>query len=444
MKRNPLVLAAILLSVMVGGVIWYVAPRQLEPESPSPNQQKQPPLVRVEAVQEISIARSLVLTGEVVPTNAAVITSMKEGRIEFCPWREGDAVQSGETLVTIDRDVHRAEEQAAKAALELAQAKFDDLLAGARPEEIQKAEANLRSCRATLDEARQSYQRQAALIEKEFTSQDAVDKTRERMDVAEADLNAAEDTLAMLKKGPTDTQISVQKATSGEAAARLALAEAHLAECVITAPFDGIISKVHVRPGDTASVRAPLVEIFDPSSLVIRFAVPEEHAYSVERGMTSKISLDAMPGKSLAGKITRVYPELDPAMRTRTVEASLVDSFEIVPHSFARLNLELTHADGTLGVPVEAVLVSPEGQRIAFVVEDGKAVRREISVGIEDGAQVQVLSGLKAGDKIAVAGNEQLRPGMPVRVAGDQAGAKPGGQGGKVMQQPGARKGAQP
>lgn len=444
MKRKRFVLAAILLSILVGGVIWYMAPRQLEAESPSPNQQKQPPLVKVEPVQETSISRSLVLTGEVVPTNAVVITSMKEGRIEFCPWREGDAVQSGETLVTIDRDVHRAEVQSAKAVLELAQAKLDDLLAGTRPEEIQKAEANLRRCQATLEEARQSYERQAALIEKEFTSQDAVDKTRERMEVAEADLNAAEDTLAMLKKGPTDTQISVQKAAVGEAAARLALAEAHLAECVITAPFDGIISKVHVRPGDTASVRAALVDLYDPSSLVIRFSVPEEHAYSVERGMTVKVLLDAMSERTFAVEITRIYPELDAAMRTRTVEASLVDSVEMAPHSFARLTLEFTHADATLGIPVEAMVVSPDGQRFAYVVEDGKAVRRQLSVGIEDGARVQVLSGLKAGDKIAVAGNELLRPGMPVRVAGDQAGTKPGGQGGKGMQQPGARKGAQP
>ena len=164
-----------------------------------------PLLVEVEVVRRGEIVQHMELSGEVVATDSVVIAATKEGPIGYCPWREGDEVKGpvrkgetvipGEKLIEIDREVHRAEVQAAEAALAVARAKLADLKAGTRPEEVDKAQANVRRWQATLAEARASYQRQEQLIADEFTSQQSVGQARERMDVAQAELAAAQETL---------------------------------------------------------------------------------------------------------------------------------------------------------------------------------------------------------------------------------------------------------
>jgi len=247
------------------------------------------------------------------------------------------------------------------------------------------------------------------------------------MAIAKAELAAAGETLRMLKAGPTPTEIAVQSTAVQEADARLALAKAHLAECVITAPFDGTITKVYVRAGDLASAKAPLLEMFAPSSLVVRFAVPEAYAATVRPGLGMQVTLDAMPGQTFSAEVARVYPQLDQAMRTRTVEARLTEPVEPAPGMFARLSLELRKAKNAILVPAEAVLTTPTGGRVAFVVDKGKAHRRDVGLGIQGEQVVQIVGGVEAGERVVVAGHGALRDGQTVRIAGQagRGGGKP-------------------
>ncbi|MEF8942417.1 MAG: efflux RND transporter periplasmic adaptor subunit, partial [Desulfohalobiaceae bacterium] len=282
-----------------------------------------PQNVEVQAAQEGEMARTLERTGEVVATESVVIAATKEGPIAYCPWREGDEVEAGEKLIEIDRQVYQAEAKQAKAKLKVARAKLADLKTGPRPEEIDQAEASVRKWRATLEEARTAYARQKRLQSKEYTSEQSLEQARERMEVARAELENAEEKLRMLQAGPTATEIAVQEANVEEAEAELELARAHLEECLLQAPFDGVIDKVHVRKGDLATPGSPLIEMFDPDSLVVRFSVPEAHAAAMRPGLPVEARLDALPGRTLRGEISRVYPSLDDDLHTRTVEAEL-------------------------------------------------------------------------------------------------------------------------
>lgn len=372
-------------------------------------------LVEVVQAKVRDLTRDLQITGEVVATRSVVVAATKEGPITYCPWREGDHVGAGEKLVEIERGVYRAEVQAAKAALAVAEAKLADLEAGTRPEEIEKAEANVARCQATCAEARKAYARQEQLIKQDFTSQQSVDLAREKVDVAEAELRAMQEALRMLKAGPTATQIAIQEAAVKEASAKLALAEAHLAECVIAAPFDGRITRVHVRSGDLAVPRSPLIEMYAPASLVVRFCVPEAYASAVRPGLRVEAALDALPGRTLVGEVTRAYPQLDPVMRTRTVEAKLAQTADLMPHQFARLTLRLGAVKDAIILPAEAVLETPQGKRIVFVVKNGKAVRRKVEIGVEQDRMVQVTKGLSPDERVVVTGNEMLKNGTSVR-----------------------------
>lgn len=376
---------------------------------------RKPPLVEVVQGKVRDLTRDLQITGETVATRSVVVAATKEGPVSYCPWREGDRVGAGEKLVEIEREIHRAEARTARAALAVSRARLADLRAGTRPEEIESAEAAVQKWQATMDEAQKTYQRQADLAEKDFTSRQSVDQASERVSVAKAELAAAEQKLRMLKAGPTATEIAVQEAAVEEAAARLALTEAHLAECVIAAPFDAVITAVHVRAGDLAVPRAPLVEMYAPDSLVIRFSVPERSSAGLRQGMKIEALLDAFPRQTFPGEIVRVYPALDADMRTRSAEATLQTEAALMPNQFARLTLHLDTVKSAVTVPADAVLETPEGAHVVFVVEENKAVRRKVEIGIEQDRMVQVTKGLSPGEKVVVTGNEMLKDGTSVR-----------------------------
>jgi membrane fusion protein (multidrug efflux system) len=117
----------------------------------------------------------------------------------------------------------------------------------------------------------------------------------------------------------------------------------------------------------------------------------------------------------LKGNISRVYPQLDERMRTRTVEVALSDPVELIPGMFARIQVILDSIHDAVIVPVEAVQITPGGEKTAYVFQDGKALRRKVQTGIEETNQIQILQGIQPGEQVIVMGNEKLKDGSPVR-----------------------------
>ena len=235
-------------------------------------------------------------------------------------------------------------------------------------------------------------------------------------------------------------QLDRAKSTYERVRAQLIKAEESTGDYQVAAPWDGIVSRVLVTDGNYLSPRAPLVEIFDPMSLVIRLAVPEAEAAAISQDVVASVTLDAFRGKEYQGKISRVYPELDRRMRTRTVEVEVIEPVALVPGMFARARLPLQTVKDAVVVSADAVIVTPKGGRVAYVIEDGKAIQRKIVLGIEEGGKVQIVSGLKPGETLVIAGNEKLKDGVAVRVpeTGKPAAGKPEG-----AKQPSGKVGAQ-
>lgn len=214
------------------------------------------------------------------------------------------------------------------------------------------------------------------------------------------------------------SQLDSARAKFEGARALLAKARESAGDYSVEAPWDGVVSKVLVKDGDFVAPRAPLMEMYDPGSLAIRFAVPEAQSTEVLKGMPVNVHLDAHPDKDFQGRISRVYPDLDTKSRTRTVEAELDYPIFLIPGMFARLKLPLQTVAGATVVPREAVIVTPKGERIAFVFKEGKALRRQLQTGIEGDGRVQIITGLNLGEKVIVAGNEKLKDGMEVNIQG--------------------------
>ncbi len=232
----------------------------------------------------------------------------------------------------------------------------------------------------------------------------------------EAELNR---TKILVQSGAVPgSQLDTARAKYEGARALMAKARESAGDYSVAAPWDGVVSKVLVKDGDFVAPRAPLVEMYDPNSLVIRLAVPEAQSTLVFKGMPVKIQLDAYPGKSFEGKISLVYPDLDTRMRTRTAEVTLDYPVALIPGMFARLQVVMETVAEAVAVPGDAVLIMPNGEKVAFALKDGKAQRRVVKTGLETGGQVQIVSGVQPGETVITAGNEKLKDGMEVKVQG--------------------------
>lgn len=196
--------------------------------------------------------------------------------------------------------------------------------------------------------------------------------------------------------------------------AQLIQAEESAVDHTISAPWDGVVSRVEVKEGEFVAPRTVLIEMYDPQSLVIRAAVPERFAAEIKPDMDVEIRLDAFGQKPVQGRIKRIYPYLDDRMRTRTVEILPNKAVELLPGMFARLQVILEKQDNAVVVPKEAVISSPEGAAV-FVVEDQNAVRRPVKTGIEEKRSIQIVSGVLAGEKVIVAGHRKLKHGDTIR-----------------------------
>ncbi|KJS03583.1 MAG: hypothetical protein VR65_01095 [Desulfobulbaceae bacterium BRH_c16a] len=317
---------------------------------------KMVPTVKVETVGTVELTKTMELTGSVRPTRIAKLASPAEGPVEVCAI--GDCkVREGDSVKKGQKLFQIGRNKA--------------------------AEAQLASARQALQEQTAELQRMEQLAEAGAIPGAQVDTVRSRHENAKA---------------------------------QLAKSMESNADYSVTAPWDGIIAKINVTEGEYVAPRAVLAEIFDPGSLVVQFAVPEAKSTEVALGMAVLLELDAHPGKTLQAEITRVFPHLDEKMRTRTVEATLSGSVALIPGMFARIQVILTMIPDAITVPAYSLVVTPDGGHTAFVVENGKAVKRKLNTGLEVNGRVQVLTGLKAGDQLIVAGQEKLKDSAIVKV----------------------------
>lgn len=207
--------------------------------------------------------------------------------------------------------------------------------------------------------------------------------------------------------------------------AQLTRNQESLRDYVVTAPWAGVVSKMRVREGDVASPRAPLVELIDPTSLLVRVAVAEADVAQLRLGMPAEVALDAYPQQPISAKISRLYPTLDPRTHTRLTELTLLESPPLLTGMFARVNIVLHTVPDALTVPSYALLSQTGGGQAVMVMQDGKAVRRTVKTGLEVAGRTQILTGLQPQDLVITAGHEILKDGALVTLVAASDKAKP-------------------
>ncbi len=387
-------------------------------------------VVKVAEAKQEKLRETIEITGEAMAINKVTLKAAVEGPIGYCPWREGDSVKSGERLIEINRPWYQHEFDVAKADLAVKEAILGDLRFGPRPEEIQVARETVENYENCAKFAKIDLDRINALEEKNVVSRQVRDKAEVEYVRCKTLLESAKNKLLMLEEGTKKTELVVAEANVQKAKATLAVKKTELDECVIYAPFEGIITEVFVRPGDFTALRSGardrLISLMDPKSMVIRTGIPEKSAIFASKGKKVKVRLDAYGEKTFSGIVEQVYPKLDQNSRTRTIEIKLIEQIELLPKMFARVTMETRTVENALTVPDSAVITTPRGEQVVFVVEDGKAVLRKTKLGLEKNERVQLLSGIKAGETVIVEGNLNLKNGAQVKILDDSEKKKDG------------------
>jgi len=346
---------------------------------------REPPVpVAVAAAQRGRVERTVANTraGTVQACRRARIAPATGGQIERLEVREGDRVEQGRLLLELWND---------DLAAQLALAEREDVAARARADE---------AC-ALADVAEREAQRLVRLRKQGV----AAEETTERA-VGQATASRAACTAA--------------RASTTVAAARIDVARAALDRTILRAPFAGVVAEVNgelgefVTPSPVGIPTPPTVDLIDTDCVYVSAPIDEVDAAEVRPGLPARVTLDAYPGRTLAGVVRRVAPyvlDLEKQARTVDVEVDFTDPADeeglLIGYS-ADIEVVLATREGALRVPTEAIL---DGRRV-LVFDRGVLDEREIEPGLANWEFTAVDRGLDEGDRVVVSvAREGVAPG---------------------------------
>ena len=248
-----------------------------------------------------------------------------------------------------------------------------------------------------------------------------LDSAQARADLAVAQAALTESTSQYLRSKELLNTQAVSKsqydqlvATKQANEARLAAARARLEDTVIRAPFSGRVGLRKVSVGSLISPGAMITTLDDTSVIKLDFSVPENVVASLRDGLAVKAKSNAYPNRVFTGRVSSIDSRIDPTSRSVAVRALVPNNDSALrPGMFMTVELE-SESRTALVIPEEA-LVPEKSSQYVFLVRDGVASKREVTIGVRQPGSVEVLAGLAAGDRVIVEGTIKARDGGPVR-----------------------------
>lgn len=380
--KQPKFLAAALVILLLGGCSKdQQASRAMTEEAPVRG-------VEVMAVQTESVADTFEAVGTVKARQSAALSSKITGTIIGVSVREGDRVKKGQTLVEIDSRELRAELRAAQAALEEANAA------------IKAGESAVSAARGQRELAAATFERYQPLVESGSVTPQEFDEVRAKNRVADAELARAEENLR------------AAGARKKQAQAKLAHARTQFDYSRIAAPFDSVVTAKSAELGMLAAPGVSLVTVEQSGSYRLEAQVGESSLAYAKLGAAVPVRVDALDA-TLTGKVVEIVPAADPQSRTFTIKIELPAEPLLRSGVYGKARFSRGERQVLL-VPVGAVLERGQLTGVFVVGQDGRAEFRLVKTGKRYGESFEILSGLEAGERVAVNGAERIAEGKRV------------------------------
>src|SRR6201996_1296617 len=233
--------------------------------------------------------------------------------------------------------------------------------------------------------------------------------------------------LAARQFGPQST-VDAAQATYDTAVAGIAKTEGLISQKLVRAPFDGELGVRRVEVGQFLSAGTQIVTLTDLSMLYANFTLPEKASAALKVGQTVRIAVDAYPGRAFDGKITTIEPQIAADTRNIRVQATISNPDHILkPGMFATTTVVLPDKPPVITIPETAVDYTLYGDSVYLITEkkadDGKtslsAVRTFVRTGNRINGRVEILTGVKPGDRVVAVGQLKLQSGAAVAISTD-------------------------
>jgi RND family efflux transporter MFP subunit len=323
-----------------------------------------------------TVQSTVEFSGTLAPRTRVGVKPKLPGRLERVFVDIGDRVAAGQVIATIDRREVDAQVDAAEAAIAVAQ-------------------ASIESAEAGLANAASEHVRAKALFESGAIP-------RQRLEAAETAHRSG------------TAQRNLAQANLAQAQAALRRTRELQRDATLTSPMAGFVVERNYDAGAIPG-EAPVVVVADVRELKLEAGVSELEAGRLRTGLPATVLVQAKPGEQFSGQLAAIAPEVNARNRHFQIDVRVDNSKgSLLAGMYATARIVLNQADHALLVPREAI-ITVNGQRVAFKVDGDKLSPVPVSEGLNDGRQVQVLSGLSAGDQVLADARRQPPSGARVK-----------------------------
>jgi len=380
--------------------------------------------VQVRPAQRATIEHLVHAEAVLYPIHEAAITPKVSAPVAKFFVQRGSPVRRGQLLAVLENKDLAAAELENKGAYEQAQAAYQSTVKAGLPEEWQKAELDVQASKQALDaaqkvyESRQNLYRQGALPRRDLDQAEVVYvQARNQYDMAQQHLKA-------LQSGGKQQQLKAAAGQLQSAQGKYLGAQAQLNYTEVRSPINGVVADRPLYPGEMASAGTPLITVMDLAQVVARAHIPQEQAALLKAGDPATISAPGMD-ETVQGKVTVVSPALDPNSTTVEVWVQAANPGQrLRPGSSVKVSMLAAKIPGAIVVPASALLTTPQGETSVMVAgADGRAHQQVVKAGVRQDDEVQIISGVKAGENVITKGGYGLPDNTRVQIepAGEQS-----------------------
>jgi HlyD family secretion protein len=392
--------------------------------------------VQVSPVEKTTIQHTITSQAVLFPLAQAAIVPKISAPVQKFLVKRGSPVKEGQVLAVLENRDLSAAAQDTKGAFDQAQAVYETTTAANLPEEIQKAEADAQTAQQALDAQEKIFESRQQLFE-----QGAL--PRKELDQSRVDITQARNQYAIAKKH-LDALLAIGKQQELKAAAgqlesakgKYLGAEAQLSYSEIRSPINGVITDRPLYPGEMAAAGAPLLTVMDISSVIAKAHIPQNDAAALKIGDQGSMTVPGIE-KPIEGKVTVVSPALDANSTTVEVWFEAKNAkHELKPGTSVQLSLTAQTVKDALVVPTNSVLTAADRSTTVMIAgTDGLAHQQTVKLGIRNGGDVQIVDGVKEGDKVVSNGAYGLPDKTKIKIEAAEAPsdeAKPSAEGAKA------------
>jgi len=352
--------------------------------------------VAVAKVTTENLSRDLALTAEFKPFQEVDVMAKVAGYIKNINVDVGDRVAQGQLLAVLEIPEMVDDQARAQAGVDRSHA------------EVARARDELQRAQSAHETAHLSYTRLKGVSEQRpgLVAQQEIDDAQSKDLVAEAQISAARSNLAASEQQVQVNVAELQKVRTLTDYTR------------VTAPFSGVVTKRYadtgsmIQAGTASSLQAmPVIRLSENSLLRLILPVPESAVPTVHIGQQVEVRVPALT-RTFSGRVARSAGKLSLNTRTMDTEVDVPNpTLVLIPGMYAEVNLQLDRRQGVLAVPVTAV----DGDQVTVVTPENRIEKRNVRLGLETAAKVEVRSGLKAGELVVVGSRSGLEAGQEVR-----------------------------